>query len=69
MDRHLLHPKIVADQWRECSHRAAFDTGENGCESCRLLVIRPLVDLTRDRPIALGHRAWSVGDEGDVEAS
>jgi hypothetical protein len=67
-DRHLLRSEILADQRSECRHGAARRPTEDGAQRRHLLVIGLLVDIGRQRPVALTHGARRMGDDGDVEA-
>ena len=67
-DRHLLDAEVLGDQRRERRHRTAGGAGEDCAERLGLLVVRALVDVGADRPIAFAHRARGMYRQRHVEA-
>ena len=57
-----------ADQRREGRHGPALGTAEDGAERRGLPVVRALVDIGGERPIAVRHGARRMRGHGDVEA-
>src|SRR5262245_47924282 len=67
-NRHLLHPQVLGNQWRESRHRPAGSAGEHGNERLSLFFVSTFVNVDANRPITFAHRPWGVNCEGHVEA-
>ena len=58
---------MLADQRGEGRHGATLGTAENGAERRGLLVVRPLVDIGGNRPVAVPHGARRMADHGNIK--
>ena len=66
-DRCGLDAEDLADQRRKAAHRATRCSSENCLNGVVLLLIRALVDVERNLPVAIDHRTRRPCDQSGVE--
>src|SRR5689334_3468525 len=66
-DRHLLHPKVLADQRRQLRHWSSGSAGEDRTQSFSLFIAGAFIDVSSDRPIAVRHRSGRMDGERHIE--
>jgi len=67
-DGHLPHPKIFADERCQLRDRSAGCAGKDRAKCIGLLIVRALIDIRAQLPIAFPHWARRVDYERHVEA-